>query len=231
MEEIRINKYIASSGICSRRNADELIISRRVKVNGKIVTELGTQVKINDIVEVDNQIVCVEERKVYILLNKPRGYVTTAKEQFGRKAILDLIDIPERVFPVGRLDMDSEGMILLTNDGEFMNNIIHPTKHISKKYEVKLMYDITDADITFLKNGIDIGGYVTQPAEIEKINLRKLLITIREGKNRQIRKMCEAVGNKVMMLKRIAIGKLTLGNIKEGEYKILSKEDISKIFE
>ncbi len=231
MEEIRINKYIASCGMCSRRNAEELILDGRVKINRQVVTELGVKVKYGDVVEVDGKKISLEQEKVYIMLNKPRGYVTTSKEQFGRPSVLDLLDVPQRVFAVGRLDMDSEGLLLLTNDGDLANRIIHPTKHIAKTYEVVLKREISSENIENLKQGVDIGGYITRPAIVEKVDNKNIIITIYEGKNRQVRKMCEAVGNKVVNLKRIAIGNLMLGRLKIGEYKHLAKLEIRKIFE
>lgn len=230
MEKIRLNKYIASAGICSRRKAEEYIVSGKVSINGKIVNELGTQVQASDIVYIDGKRIAVEERKVYIMLNKPKGYVTTAKDQFNRKSVIDIVKTKERVYPVGRLDMDSEGLLLLTNDGDFSNNIIHPTKHIAKKYEVVLKEYITETMIKKLRDGVDIGGYTTRPAIVEKIKNTVAHITIMEGKNRQVRRMCEVVGNKVVNLKRIAIGDLELGKLKTGTYIELVKEDIDKIF-
>jgi len=231
VDKLRLNKYIASTGACSRRKAEEYIISGRVSINGKIVTELGTQVGSNDVVCIDGKEIVLEERKVYIMLNKPIGYVTTAKEQFNRKSVLDIVKVKERIYPVGRLDMDSEGLLLLTNDGDFANNIIHPTKHIAKRYEVLLKEEITETMIKKLRDGVDIGGYTTRRAVIEKIKDNIVHITITEGKNRQVRRMCEAVGNKVVNLKRISIGKLELGELKTGTYIELIKEDIDKIFE
>ena len=231
MEEIRINKYIASCGVCSRRSAEELVLSGRVKINGQVVIDLGTKVKDNDIVELDGKIISAEQEKVYIMLNKPRGYVTTSKEQFGRPSVLDLLDIPQRVFAVGRLDMDSEGLLLLTNDGDFANKIIHPTKHISKTYDVVLKKEISSEDVEKLKQGVDIGGYITRPAIVERVDNKNITITIYEGKNRQVRKMCETVGNKVINLKRIAIGSLKLDNLKSGKYILLDEEKIKSIFE
>ena len=230
MESIRINKFIASCGVCSRRNADEMVLQGRVKINGKIITDLATKVADQDKVEVDNKEIKAEQNIIYIMLNKPTGYVTTSKEQFNRPSVLDLVKVDERVFPVGRLDMDSEGLLLLTNDGNFTNEITHPTKHIAKQYEVVLKEKITDIDIKKLESGVDIGGYRTRPANVEKIKDNVLLITIREGKNRQVRKMCEAVSNKVTSLKRIQIGGLRLGQLKTGEYRILTSKDIEKIF-
>ena len=231
MEEIRINKYIASCGVCSRRSAEEFVLSGRVKINGQVVTELGTKVNDEDIVEVDGKKISLEQEKIYIMLNKPRGYVTTSKEQFSRPSVLDLLKIPQRVFSVGRLDMDSEGLLLLTNDGDFANKIIHPTKHIAKTYEVVLKKEIANEDIERLKRGVDIGGYITKPAIVEEINSKNIIITIYEGKNRQVRKMCEAVGNKVINLKRIAIGNLKLENLETGKYLLLNESDIKRIDE
>ena len=231
MEEIRINKYIASSGVCSRRKAEEYILAGKVLVNGVVNTELGYKVKEEDIVVVDGKTISLEEKKVYIMLNKPKGYVTTSKEQFGRPSVLDLVKVEERVYPVGRLDMDSEGLLILTNDGEFSNNVIHPTKHISKKYEVVLKDNITETAIKKLESGVDIGGYVTRPAKVEKVTDKKILITIGEGKNRQVRRMIESVDNKVLNLKRIAIGGLKLDKLKSGEYIKLDEKLVNKIFE
>lgn len=230
MAEIRINKFIANAGVCSRRNAEKYILAGRIKVNGQVVTELATQVKPEDIVELDGKRISIATNKKYIMLNKPIGYITTSKEQFSRRSVLDLIDLEERVYPIGRLDMDSHGLLLLTNDGELTNNIIHPTKHISKQYEVRLKYNIKNEDIEKLKQGVDIGGYITRPAEVVKINNNTIIITIYEGKNRQIRRMCETIGNKVVDLKRVSIGNLKLGELKEGEYIELNDEDINKIF-
>lgn len=231
MDKIRLNKYIASTGICSRRKAEEYILNGRVSINGQVITELATQVENGDAVCIDDKEITLEERKVYIMLNKPKGFITTSNEQFKRKSVLDIVKVKERVYPVGRLDMDSEGLLLLTNDGDFANNIIHPTKHIAKKYEVALQEQVTQNMIFNLECGVDIGGYITRPAIVEKINKNTVYITIMEGKNRQVRRMCEAVGNKVMNLKRVSIGNLELGNLKTGIYKELNKEDISKIFE
>ena len=231
MDKIRLNKYIANAGVCSRRKAEEYILNGRVSINGKTITELGTQVESGDSVCIDGKEIKIEERKIYIILNKPKGYVTTSSEQFKRKSVLDIVKVEERVYPVGRLDMDSEGLLLLTNDGMFTNNIIHPTKYISKKYEVALKEKITENMINELQCGVDIGGYTTKPAIVEKKNENVIYITIAEGKNRQVRRMCEAVGNKVVNLKRIAIGKLTLGSLKIGEYRELDERELRKAFE
>ncbi|MBR5227658.1 MAG: rRNA pseudouridine synthase [Clostridia bacterium] len=229
MEE-RLNKFISSCGVCSRRKADELIVAGRIAVNGEVIKELGYKVKETDEVMLDNEIIQENIDKKYIMLNKPIGYVTTVKEQFARPCVTDLIKEEGRVFPIGRLDMYSEGLLLLTNDGHFANKVIHPRNHIRKLYEVTLNKEASQNDIDKLINGIDIGGYITKKAEVEMISSKKLEIAIYEGKNRQIRKMCEAIGFKVMSLKRVKIGKLELGKLKPGEYVLLKNEDIQKIF-
>jgi 23S rRNA pseudouridine2605 synthase len=229
---IRLNKYIASSGFCSRRRADELIKNGKVFINGKIIENMGYQVdEVNDIVTIDGNKISLETKKVYIMLNKPTGYITTNDEQLGRKCTNDLIKEDVRVFPIGRLDMNSEGLLLLTNDGEFSNNLMHPSKKIQKTYIVKLNKKITDEKIDLLEKGVDIGGYITQPAEIIKKSNNVIEITISEGKNRQIRRMCESVGLKVIKLRRIKIGTLELGNLSLGRYRYLSKKEIKKLIE
>ncbi len=231
MNNIRLNKYIAEAGICSRRMADSLIDYKKVKVNGVLVTEKGITIdKDKDVVEVNGNTVKPESRKVYILLNKPVGYVTTVKEQFNRPCVTDLIKENIRVYPVGRLDMDTSGLLILTNDGDFTNKITHPKNRIYKTYEVETINDITNEDIIKLKKGVEIDGYVTAPAKVKRISNRKLEISICEGKNRQVRKMIEAVGNKVVKLNRIKIGGLYLRKLKKGEYMYVSKEFIEKVF-
>lgn len=210
--------------------ADDFVLSGRVCVNNKVVLTPGTMIKNGDIVTVDSNIIKNEE-KVYIMLNKPKGYITTASEQFGRNTVLDIIkEKDKRLFPVGRLDMYSEGLLLITNDGGFTNKIIHPTKHIKKTYEVLLNREISDEDISKLENGVDIGDYITKPSEVEKISKGKIRITIYEGKNRQVRRMIDSIGLKVLNLKRINIGSLGLGTLKLGEYRYLNNNDIEKIF-
>lgn len=231
MNEIRLNKYIASSGICSRRMADKLIDEKKVKVNNKIVMEKGTVVdKEKDVIKVNNKVIRIQEEKKYILMNKPVGYVTTSKEQFNRPCVLDIIAEKNRVYPVGRLDMYTSGLLILTNDGDITNKITHPKNHICKTYEVITKSNLSLDDMQRLESGVDIGGYVTMPAKVQKINENKYSITISEGKNRQVRKMFESVGNKVERLKRISIGKLTLDGIDVGKYKYISYEEIKKVF-
>lgn len=229
MEEIRINKYISICGICSRRKAEEYIKEGLIKINGKTVTNLSTIVKSADIVEYKGERIYLKQDKKYYILNKPKGYVTTAKEQFGRKSVLDLVACGERIYPVGRLDMYSEGLLILTNDGDFTNKITHPTKHIAKTYEVYLDKELREIDMLKLEKGVDIGGYITAPANVIK-QKSLVLITIYEGKNRQIRRMFESIGYIVLNLKRISIGKLEMDGLPTGKYKELSKEEIEKVF-
>ena len=224
---VRLNKYIASSGVCSRRKADELIEKRKVKVNGNIVEDFGMQVDENkDIVIVDGRKITLEEKNIYLMLNKPVGYVTTNDEQLGRKCTKDLIHEKVRVFPVGRLDMNSEGLLLFTNDGNFSNKLMQPSKKVEKVYIAKLNKKINDEKIELLKSGVDIGDYITNPAKVEKIASNVIQITISEGKNRQVRRMCEAVGLKVLKLQRIKIGNLELGNLPVGKYRYLTKQEV-----
>ena len=232
MSAIRLNKYIAEAGICSRRKADILIDEKRVKVNGIVQTEKGITVDTDiDIIEVDNKRINVIEDKKYIVINKPIGYVTTVKEQFNRPCVLDLIKENIKVYPVGRLDMYTSGILILTNDGEFTNKVTHPTNHVYKTYEVETKNSISDEDICKLEEGVDIGGYITKPAKVKRLEKNKITIAISEGKNRQVRKMCEAINNKVISLNRISIGSLTLNGLKQGKYKYVTKAIINKVFE
>lgn len=228
---IRLNKYIAECGVCSRRSADTLIKNGKVYVNRKKVVDLGTKIdETNDEVTINNEKIKKEEKLVYLMLNKPKGYVTTSKEQFNRKSVMDLINLNLRVYPIGRLDMYTEGLLLLTNDGEFANCMMHPKNKVKKTYIVKVSGNITDDKIERLKKGVDIGGYITKPAQIrKKQNKDEIEIIISEGKNRQVRKMCDAVGLKILNLKRIKIGNVNLGNLKKGDFRFLTKEEILKL--
>ena len=227
---MRLNKFIAASGVCSRRRADELIKNGKIKVNGKIINTLGLDVKETDIIEYDNRILSLNEKKIYIMLNKPKGYITTAKEQFNRKCVMDLINEDIRVFPIGRLDKDTEGLLLLTNDGEFTNKLTHPSHKIKKTYIVHTDTLIKNEMLDKLRNGVDIGGYITKEAGVNLLDKYTLEITISEGKNRQVRKMCENTGINLISLKRVSIGDLKLDNLKLGKYKVLDDSDINKIF-
>lgn len=231
MELERLHKYIAQSGVTSRRKAEELILNGRVKVNGIIVTELGTKVEPNsDVVSVDDKIVSETKEHIYIKLYKPEGYVTTVKDQFDRKTVLDLIDIKERIYPIGRLDYNTSGLLLLTNDGDLANRLLHPKYHIFKTYLAEIEGHISDESIKKLKTGVVIDSGKTAPANVKFIKHIKskslIQISIYEGKNRQVRKMFEAVGHSVKLLKRVSFGKITLGGLEVGSWTYLSSEEI-----
>ena len=229
-EFMRINKYIAACGVCSRRKAEEYILSGRVRINDMVVSILSADVKENDEVFLDEKKIELENKYVYLMLNKPRGYVTTNNEQFGRKCTLDLIKENVRVYPIGRLDMDTEGLLLFTNDGEFANMLTHPKNKIEKTYIVTTNTFVTNENVETLKKGVDIGGYMTKEAKVKKIGEKKIKIIISEGKNRQVRKMCSAVGLEVVNLKRVQISSLKLGNLACGKYRYLTKDEIRKFY-
>ena len=235
MEKIRIQKMIADSGYCSRRKAEELISQNRVKLNGHPV-KLGDKCGFKDIITIDGERIYMSRKKnfIYIMLNKPRGYVTTVSDELDRKCVMDLLDgVEERVYPVGRLDRNSEGLLLFTNDGEFANSIMHPSKHISKTYRVTVRPDISDEQLVQLSEGIEIDGKKTLPATVvvkeKQAGRVVMLITIKEGRNRQIRKMCEAVGLEVARLRRISVGPLKLGMLKPGTWRELTAEELRAI--
>ena len=228
---MRLNKYIAQAGIASRRKADELIASGNVKINGLVVRELGTDVKEGDVVEVNGKRIEPAEKKVYVVLNKPLGYVTTSSDDKDRATVLDLVaDIPERVFPVGRLDYNTSGLLIMTNDGDLAYRLTHPKHHVYKTYRALVQGVLSRERIAKLRKGVDIGGFVTSPAQVQVIKQgeRSAIVEIKiyEGKNRQVRKMFAAVGNKVNALERIAIGEIKLGRMKEGHYRKLTREEI-----
>lgn len=236
MEEVRLQKFLANSGVASRRKCEELILEGKVSVNGKVVNELG--IKINpsvDKVECCGKLIHSSGKKVYILLNKPIGYVTTAKDQFDRDSVLDLVKVKERIVPVGRLDMYTSGALILTNDGDFVYKVTHPKHKITKTYTVTLRGIIEDDAVEKLRNGVEIEDYITRPAkvrilktDIEK-NISRLEITIHEGKNRQVRKMCEAVGSKVIALHRSKIGDIGVKGLKLGTWRYLRDFEVKKI--
>ncbi len=229
----RLQKYLSSCGIASRRKAEELIFAGRVKVNGLTVKHI-TLVDYNDEIYVDGRKVEPRKKNLYIMLNKPRGVITSVIDNFERTSVTEIIDIKERVFPVGRLDLDSSGLLLLTNDGDFANKIMHPSRKIAKVYEAEVKGIPDESDLSAFEKGIKIGEYITAPAKVKIINKNEeksvLEITIYEGKKRQIRKMCGEIKHPVISLKRIKIGGLALGNLKEGEWRFLKDEEIKKIF-
>lgn len=232
MEE-RLQKYMASCGIASRRKCEELILLGKVKVNGNIIEELGFKVNpLEDIVEYDRRVITKEERKVYIMLNKPEDVITSVKDEKDRKTVIDIVKVNERIFPIGRLDYDSSGLILLTNDGELYNKIIHPRVELDKKYVAVVKGEVSLDDKEKFESGIDIGGYITAPAKLKMLeyshrkDLSTIEVCIHEGKNRQIRKMCSAINHEVISLKRVSIGNIRLGQLKKGEYRYLNDEEM-----
>lgn len=233
MEKVRIQKLIADSGLCSRRKAEEYIESGRVLVNGRRCSLGDKALPDKDIITVDGEkIGAVRKRRLYyIMMHKPRGYVTTMKDDRDRKCVTDLLKgLPDRVYPVGRLDKNSEGLLLFTNDGAFANDIMHPSHHVTKTYRVTVRPDINDDQLVKLASGVEIDGKMT--AECSVVVLEKqqgrvvLQMTIHEGRNRQIRKMCEAVGLEVARLKRTAIGPIKLGMLQPGEYRELKPDEL-----
>ncbi|MEE0741398.1 MAG: pseudouridine synthase [Emergencia sp.] len=228
---MRINKYIAQAGIVSRRKADELVTNGNVKVNGLTLTEPGYDVVEGDVVEVNGRRIEAEEKKVYILLNKPVGFVTTVSDDRERDTVMDLVrDVDARIFPVGRLDYNTSGMLIMTNDGDFAYKMTHPKHEIPKTYRVRVAGVLSNEKCAKLRNGVDIGGFVTSKAEVEIVKgmPRQTVvdITIHEGKNRQVRKMFKAVGNSVQALERIAIGDIHLGRLAGGHYRKLTREEV-----
>lgn len=227
----RLQKYMARCGIASRRKCEEFILEGIVKVNDEIVKELGFKVNPEvDKVQVYNKYIKLEENKVYIALNKPEGYVCTVKDEKGRQTILDLVKVNERIYPIGRLDYDTSGLILLTNDGDIYNKIIHPRQEKNKKYIATIKGIPSKDEIEKFQNGIDIGDYITAPANINILSNgngnAKVSIIIHEGKNRQIRRMCEKINHPVINLKRVSIGNLQLGDLKIGEWRHLKDNEV-----
>ena len=226
---MRLQKYLASCGVASRRAAEEIIAAGRVTVNGTVVTEMGTSVEeYEDEVSVDGRIVFPEERKVYILLSKPKGYVTTVTDPQGRPTVIDLIDVTERIFPVGRLDFNTEGLLILTNDGEFANHLMHPRYECEKTYFARLEKPLDDESIDRLRKGVYIEeeDFTTSPAVIIRKDVNKFSVKIREGKKRQVRRMFEAVGGKVLYLRRTAIGELRDTKLEKGKWRYLTDEEV-----
>ena len=228
---MRINKYIASAGVCSRRKADELIAQGKVKVNGAVLTEPGYDVTEDDLVMVNGHYIEGSDKLVYYILNKPAGYVTTTADEFGRPTVLDLLtDIKTRVFPVGRLDYETTGLLILTNDGDLANHITHPSKKVFKTYIAEIDGEISLHEADRLAKGVTLDdGYLTKPAQVKILkqgNHSVAEIRISEGKNRQVRRMFKAIGSHVVALQRVSIGNIQLGHLHEGHYRKLSKEEI-----
>ncbi len=236
MEKIRIQKVLADAGVCSRRKAEELIARGKVKVNGH-PAEIGMKIDPRaDLITVMGERVYLPKKKStrYIMMNKPRGYVTTVSDDQNRRCVMDLLeDVEERVYPVGRLDRNSEGLLLFTNDGDFANDMMHPSRHVTKTYRVTVRPDVTDEQTVRLSEGVEIDGRKTAPAVVRVLTKEPgrvvMEIVIHEGRNRQVRKMCEAVGLEVARLKRTSIGPLRLGMLKPGAYRDLTSEELKAV--
>lgn len=232
MEKVRIQKLLSDAGYCSRRKAEALIAAGHVKRNGRPVS-LGDKATCADLITVDGERVEIPRKKqnIYLMMNKPRGYVTTMSDEMNRRCVTDLLEgVDARVYPIGRLDRDSEGLLLFTNDGTFANNIMHPSRHITKTYRVTVRPSISDEQLIALSEGVELDGKMTLPATVlvktKEPNRVVLLITIKEGRNRQIRRMCEAVGLEVARLRRISIGPLKLGMLQPGAFRELTAEEL-----
>ena len=236
--EVRLQKFMAECGVASRRKSEELILDRKVKVNGKVVSELGTKIDTDkDVIEVDGKIVS-SEKKVYILLNKPVGYVTTMSDEKERPTVMELLEgVKEKVVPVGRLDMFTSGLLLFSNDGEFVNKVTHPKHETTKTYIVKTRGVPKESDLEKLRRGVKIETYITSPAKVELLmkdntnNVARIWIQIHEGRNRQVRKMCEAIGLSVIALKREGVGNLNCEGVERGKWRYLTEQEVKDIME
>lgn len=227
----RLQKYLAECGIASRRKCEQLILDGKVKVNGKTIRELGVKVDPNkDVVEYNGKVVTKVNKNIYIMLNKPVGYITTVKDQFDRPSVIDLVNIDDRIYPIGRLDYDTSGLLLLTNDGDLANKLMHPRHKINKVYIAQIKGVPNKMKLDMFRNGLYIDNYKTAKAEIDILKVTNgnstVRIVIHEGRNRQIRKMCELIGHPVLKLKRVKIGNLDIGNLKTGQWRYLSKDEV-----
>lgn len=231
---MRLNKFLSNSGVASRRKCDELISQGKVFVNGKVVSELGLQInEKKDKVTVEGKQIKLPSSFVYIKLNKPKGYACTAHDEKGRKTIYELIDTDERLFSIGRLDYDTEGLILLTNDGDFANKVAHPKYAIEKEYRVTVEGQIKESELAVLRKGVVVDGERMPSAKVEFLsaddNFTKLSVVIDEGQNRQIRRMFEAIGKSIRLLKRVRIGQVRLGGLKRGDYRDLTEDELNSL--
>ena len=226
---MRLQKYLARSGVASRRNSEKLIVDGRVSVNEQVVTKLGTTVnEMSDIIKVDGKLVKIIEDKVVLALNKPCGVVTTMDDPQGRKTVSDIVDTKKYpgIFPVGRLDLDTSGLLLLTNDGELGAKLMHPSSLVKKAYVAVVKGKVSEDELQLLRRGVNLGDFTTSPAEVSAIEPTTLKITIHEGKNRQIRRMCKAIGHEVKTLKRVKYANITLNELKEGEFREVTEEEL-----
>ncbi len=234
---MRLQKYLALSGVASRRNSEKLIADGHVAVNGHVITEMGVQVEETDVVTVDGKQVTIQEEKHYIAYYKPIGEVTTVSDPEGRATVMDKFrDYPVRLYPVGRLDYDSEGLILLTNDGDMMNNMLHPSREVDKTYLARVSNQVSDESIRRLRAGVKLDdGRMTSPAKVRFLKQEAfatvLLVTIHEGRYRQVRRMFEAIGHEVVQLKRVGFGPIMLGDLPRGSWRRLSDAEVKKLKE
>jgi 23S rRNA pseudouridine2605 synthase/23S rRNA pseudouridine2604 synthase len=224
-QPIRLQKYLSEAGVCSRRKGEVYILNGRIKVNGQVVKQLGTKVLPGrDIVEVDGRLIQTESKTIYIALHKPRNYVTTCRQP-GDQIVLELIQIPQRIYPIGRLDKDSTGLLLLTNDGRLHHRLSHPSFDHEKEYEVTVNHPIASGALKRMSQGLSLMGQRTRPAKIARLSSTSFRIILQEGKNRQIRRMVRQVGNQVVALKRIRIASVYLGRLKEGQWRYLKPKE------
>lgn len=229
---MRLNKFLSSSGVASRRKCDELILDGKVEVNGKVVNTLGIKIdEKKDKVKVGGKVIKLPSSFVYIKLNKPKGYACTASDEKGRKTIYDLVECEERLFSIGRLDYDTEGLIILTNDGNFANQVAHPRYKMEKEYRVTVEGEIKESELAVMRKGVVVEGQRMPAARVEWLSFEngftKLSVIIDEGQNRQIRRMFEAIGHQIKLLKRVRIGEVRLGGLKRGEYRDLTEAELN----
>ena len=232
MKKLRLNKFLSGSGVASRRKCDEIIASGKVTVNGKVVTEIGSQFnEKKDKVMVEGKAVCLPSSFVYIKLNKPKGYACTASDEKGRKTIYDLVDCEERLFSIGRLDYNTEGLIILTNDGDFANKVSHPKFNVEKEYRVTVEGKVKESELAVLRKGVVVDGQKMPPAKVKLLsqdeNISKISVVINEGQNRQVRRMFEAIGREIKLLKRVRIGSVRLGGLSRGQWRDLTEDELN----
>lgn len=235
---MRINRFLALCGVASRRKSEQLILEKRVKVNGRVIQNLAIDINPKkDIVTVDGKTVSLKEDYIYLMLHKPKGYVTTTDDEHNRPTVMDLIKVPQdrRVYPIGRLDYNTEGLLLFTDDGDLTNILTHPSHKIEKTYIVRISGTITPEEVNKLRSGVEIDGHKTAPAKVYVLQTNekstRLEITIYEGRNRQVRKMLESIGKQTEFLKRISIGQIRLGGLQRGKFRPLNKKEIAYLME
>ena len=233
---MRLNKFLSKAGVASRRHSDQLIKDGKIFVNGENVLELGLDINPKkDVVIFEGKQLKLPSNFVYYKFNKPKGYVCSASDEKGRKTIFDLINVEERIFYIGRLDYDTEGLLLLTNDGDFANKISHPSFHIEKEYRVTVEGEMLESELAVLRRGVVVNGERMPSAKVKWLGFEKgftkLSVVIDEGQNRQIRRMFEAIGKTIKLLKRVRIGRITLGGLKRGEIKELKSEEVAQLME